>query len=409
MRGRPILRPGTLALVLRTIAVNKKRCIFAVLGIVFGITTVTTMASLGHSAQQALAHELERLGTNMVIIEAGRSLHGRGGQGPIVRTLTERDIAVLEDELGGIAAAAPVFLLPGELGSNGIAVRTDIVATQATYMQISGTDVSHGRPFSQEDETAAGTVMLLGQTLAGLLFPGSDPIGETVKVNSVPFEVIGVLAEKGMDASGEDHDDVAIIPLTAARERLGAGEHLTHIYLEAEEADMIPSLKEDIVPVLRAAHQLGTDDADDFTVLDQTQLLAVRSDVLGSVRDLVNVLAIVTLLAGGLGITAVQLISVRERTSEIGLQRAIGASKKDVMVQFLLESAILGVIGGLVGVSLGVIVPLALALALSLTPAVAWPVLLISLIVSVVIGLVAGIYPALFASRLDPVVALRSA
>lgn len=409
MRPRTKLRMSVLALVLRTMSVNRKRCFFAVLGIIVGITAVTTIASLGYSAQRALSRELEKLGTNLVIIEAARSLHGRGAQGPIVKTLTENDITVLQTGVNGIAAAAPVLLLPGNLTNDAGSARTDVVATRAEFMQVRGENASSGRFFSPEEDAAAGRVILLGQTVADLLFGGSDPVGETVALNGISFEVIGILAEKGLDADGEDRDDFAIIPLTAARRHLGSQEHLTHIYIEAAEAETIPALKEDIAAALRAAHKLGADEPDDFNVLDQAQLLAARTDVLGSVEDLINIMAIITLLAGGLGITAVQLISIRERTWEIGLHRAVGASKTDITMQFIFESSLLGGAGGLVGAVLGVIVPLIMALAFSLTPAIAWPVLILSLTVSVMIGLAAGIYPALYAARLDPVAALRSA
>ncbi len=409
MKKKPERRLNALTLVLRTMVVNKKRCFFAVLGVIIGIAAVTTLASLGHSSQRALALELEKLGTNMLIIEAARSHQGRGGQGPTVRTLTENDIAVLLDKVDGIEAAAPVLFLPGSVKTGDAVVNTGVLATRAAFMKIRGTDTSQGSLFSDEEGTATQKVILLGQTVAALLFGDTNPVGETVEIDNIVFEVMGVLSEKGLDADGEDQDDMVIIPLTVAQQHLGREEHLTHIYLKTTETEIIPAVKEGIMSALRAAHQLEADEPADFNVLDQAELLAARTDILGSVEDLINVLVVITLLAGGLGITAVQLISIRERTWEIGLHRAMGARKKDITIQFLFESAILGGVGGLFGVALGLIAPLAVASAFSLVPAIAWPALIISLIVSVMLGIAAGIYPAFYASRLDPVVALRSA
>ncbi len=399
-----------LSLVLRTIAVNKKRCFFAVLGIIIGICAVTTMASLGYSSQEQLEYELKKLGTNMLIIESGIVLPNRSRRIIEVDTMTEKDIPLIQNGVDGINAIAPVFLRAGIVRNEEIPVITTVIATRTPFMQISALDISEGRFFSDEDDNQAQQVILLGQTVASLLFKNTDPIGQTVILNNTDLKVIGILEEKGLDANNEDLDNLVIVPLTTAKKFgiLDIKEYLTHIYIEVQQAEIIPKVKEEIKPILRAAHNLNPNEPDDFNIIDQSQLLAAQMDILGSVRNLINVLAIITLFGGGLGITAVQLISIRERVWEIGLHRALGASQKDIAIQFIFESAILGAIGGFVGATVGVIAPLTIALALSFTPIIAWSVLFLSLFISVLIGIVAGIYPAFFASRLDPVVALRS-
>ncbi len=396
-------------LVLRTMAANRKRCFFAITGIIVGIAAVTTLASLGYSSQRALADELEKMGTNMLIIESTRSSQNRGRQEVPLQTLTEKDVNVLQEEVGGIAAIAPVLLQPGEVKINDVVMQTDTFATLSPFMQILALEISQGRFFTDEEAGTAQKMIVLGHTVAQLLFNDGDPVGKTVNLDNTEFEVIGVFREKGLDGGGEDQDDLVVIPLAAARQQPGLQDQLTHIYLESAQAEIIPEMKEEIGQALRAAHQLEVDQPDHFNVLDQAQMLAARTDILGSLEELVNVLAVLILLAGGLGITAVQLISIRERAWEIGLHRAMGARKKDITKQFLLESAILGTAGGLAGACLGVLAPLALTSAYGLTPAIAWPILIISLLTSVMVGIAAGIYPALYASRLDPVVALRSA
>ena len=399
-----------LSLVLRTIAANKKRCFFAVIGIIIGIAAVTTLTSLGYSSQQQLAHELKKLGTNMLIIESGVALPNRSRRLLEVDTLTENDIPLLQDGVDGIAAIAPVILRPGIVRNDEISIITEVIATRTPFMQIGAMDISEGRFFSDEDDTEAQKVILLGQTVATMLFNNTDPVGETVKLNNIDFVVMGTIAEKGIDANAEDQDNLVIIPLTTAQQYgvPGTQKHLTHIYIETEQAEIIPTVKEDIVPILRAAHQLKPYELDDFSIIDQSQLLAAQTDIMESVAGLINVLAVITLLAGGLGITAVQLISIRERIWEIGLHRALGARQKDIALQFILESAILGGAGGIIGTIVGVIAPLTIALGFSLTPVIAWSVLFIALIISIIIGIAAGIYPAFYAARLNPVVALRS-
>ncbi len=399
-----------LSLVLRTIGVNKKRCFLAVLGIIIGISAVTTMASLGYSSQEQLVYELKKLGTNMLIIESGIVLPNRSRRIIEVDTMTENDIPLLLNGVDGINAITPVFLRPGIVRIEEIPVITTAIATRTPFMQISSMEISEGRFFSDEDDNEAKQVILLGQTVASLLFKDTDPIGETVILNNTDLEVIGIIAEKGLDANNEDLDNLVIVPLTTAQKHgiLGIKENLTHIYIEVQQADKIPTIKEEIKPILRAAHQLSPNEPDDFNIIDQSQLLAAQTDILGSVRNLINVLAIITLLGGGLGITAVQLISIRERIWEIGLHRALGARQKDIAIQFIFESTILGGLGGLFGATVGVIAPLIIALSFSLTPIIAWQMLIISVFISVLIGIAAGIYPAFYASKLNPVVALRS-
>ncbi len=393
-----------LTLVLRTMAVNRKRCFFGVIGIIVGIAAVTTLASLGYSSQRALADELTKLGTNMLIIEHARSPQDRNRQ-----TLTESDVTVLMEQVDDIASIAPVFMRSGAVKRDEVEVTTDIVATRTSFMDIRNLDVSQGRLFAAAEDSAARRVVLLGQTVAALLFDGGDVVGERVYLNDGDFEVVGILTEKGLDAHGDDQDDIVIIPLTTAQQYLDMREHLTHIYIEATEAERIPVVKESIVTVLREAHQLRVDEPDGFNVLDQAQLLAARTDILGSLKDLANGVAFMTLLAGGFGITAVQLISLSERTWELGLHRALGARKKDITLHLLIESAILGTVGGIVGAIFGIIAPLVVVSFFSLTPAIAWPALALSLAASFLVGIAAGIYPAIYAVRLDPVVALRSA
>ncbi len=400
-----------LLLVVRVMVVNRRRCLLAIAGTAVGVAAVTILVSLGHMSQIQLGHELGRLGTNVLIIESARFPQGRSTPGSMGATLTEDDVASLQGGVEGIATIAPVMLQQGEVSSDTGAVRTDIIATSTSFLDVRGLGLSQGAPFTEpEIDSGAPDGILIGQTIVTLLFGNTDPVGNTVNVNDTLFEVIGVLEEQGLDANGEDQDEVVIIPLVTAQQYqvLGTQERLTHIYIEVTQAELVPMVKESVIRVLRAAHQLGPDEPDHFDVFDQAQLLAARTDILGSLEDLVCVLAAIMLIGGGLGITAVQLMSIRERTWEIGLHRALGARKRDIIFQFLLESTILGGLGGVLGAVSGVLAPLPIASAFSLSPVIAWPILAISLTTGIALGIASGVYPAIYASRLDPVVALRS-
>ncbi|MCW3491604.1 ABC transporter permease [Dethiobacter alkaliphilus] len=398
--------------ILRSMAANKKRCLLAALGILIGILAVTTLVSLGRSTELSLAEELEKLGTNVLIVEAARTSGGGGrnqsSQGSAVKTLTEDSLNAISQNVTGLASAAPVFQATIDIRDAGQTVKTTMYATTENFFSVRNLELAAGRFFSGEEDQAGQRVVLLGNTVAEQLFgPGAAP-GETIRIDNTFFEVIGILEAKGLDAAGEDLDDLIIVPLTVAQRRLTAENHLTHLFLQAENINLIPAMEEQITTTLRATHQINEGEANDFSVMNQTELLSAQTDILGTMSDLVTILAIVILLAGSLGITAVQLINLRERTWEIGLHRALGAPKSKIAVMFLTEAMIMGTAAGIAGIALGLSASFFFAAIFTMPALLSWQAILLSFAISLAASIFGGLYPAYHATRINPSAALRS-
>jgi len=284
-----------------------------------------------------------------------------------------------------------------------------IVATTAVYADVRRIRAARGAFFTEEEEAAALRVALVGPTVVTNLLGGRDPIGETIRLNTVPFEVVGVLEARGLDLNGADQDDVVIVPLRTALRRLFNQTHVTAVSVQARSEDHIAAAAAEIREVLRERHRLDRNGApDDFTIQTQIELVAAQQEVSGTFTRLVAGIAGVSLLVGGFGILAVMLMAVRERTREIGLRMAVGASRRQVRLQFVLEAAALGVGGGLAGILLGLAGGAVLAVATSWAISVSLTSVGLSFGFALVVGLFFGVYPAQRAARLDPVEALRS-
>jgi putative ABC transport system permease protein len=397
--------------IFRTMAVNKKRCLLAALGILIGILAVTTLVSLGRSTEISLAEELDKLGTNVLIIEAAKAQsdgRNRNTQGTTVKTLTEYDLLNISENVDGLSATAPVFQTQMDVRYDGQTANTRIYATRETFFSIRNMELATGRFFTEEEDRTGQRVALVGQTVAEQLFGSTAFLGENIRINNVFFEVIGILEGKGLDAAGEDLDDLIILPLTVAQRRLTSESHLTHIFLQADHTEFIPRIEEQAASLIRLSHEIKEWEANDFTILNQTELLEAQTDILDTLSDLIAILAIVLLLAGTLGITAVQLISLRERTWEIGLHRALGATKVKIAAMFLTEALVIGIAAGLAGAVLGLFTSLLLAATFAMPSIISWQAILLSFVTSIVASIFGGLYPAYHAARIDPSTALRS-
>jgi len=397
------------ALSCEILAAHKLRTLLSVTGIVVGIATVVLMVSAGRGAEKQILDRIRDMGTNLIVISAGqtRIIAGRQRQTSIVTTLEVADAEALAAQCPSVQRAAPALTRKLSVRWEDENANTNVVGITTEGFRVRNVEVGSGRAFDAEEDRARRRVAVLGPTAAANLFGPTDPIGLTFRIGRVPFEVVGVTAAKGMDANGVDQDDLILVPLGTAMRRLFNVDYIDTIYVQARNADLLGRAEEEIRELLRRRHRLR-DGPDDFTIQNQATLLATERETAQSMTLLVCSVGAISLAVGGVGILAVMLISVRERTPEIGLRRALGATRGDVRVQFLMESALLAGAGGVLGVVAGVAAALAVSRLGYWPTVISWPAALAGLAFSVGVGLVFGIYPAVRAAALEPIEALRS-
>jgi len=385
------------------------RTALSLVGIIIGVAAVILMVAVGQGAQKEVLKKIESMGTNLIVVSAGqiKTFGGRTRQVSIVTTLVPRDAMALSSEVPGVAQGAPAQgkRLPVKYETQ--SYTTLVVGTTYNLPEIKNISIARGRFFNEEEDHLIARVVVLGPTALKNLFGKANPIGEMIRIKNVAFEVIGVTKEKGMIA-GQDEDDQIFIPLNTAMKRLTNVTYLSQIYLQARSTtDMKPS-ERDIKSLLRERHRLKEDKADDFTIQNQLDILEASRETTQSFTLLIGSIAGVSLLVGGVGILAVMLILVRERTNEIGVRRAVGARRKDILLQFMMEATSLSIGGGIAGILIGLLGSFVIRYATK------WPVslsvapIIISFGFSFVVGFFFGVYPARKASRLDPIVALRA-
>jgi putative ABC transport system permease protein len=397
------------ALSCEILAAHKLRTLLSVTGIVVGIATVVLIVSAGRGAEKQILDRIRDMGTNLIVVNAGqtRVIAGRQRQTATVTTLEIDDAEAIAEQCPTVALVAPAMSKKLSTRWETENANTNVVGTTPQGFRIRNIEVASGRLFDTEEDRARRRVAVLGPTAAANLFGQTDPIGLQFRIGRVPFEVIGLTTPKGMDANGLDQDDLILVPLGSAMRRLFNVDHIDTVYVQARNADLLEQAEEEIRELLRGRHRLR-DKPDDFTIQNQATLLATERETAQSMTLLVGSVGGISLTVGGVGILAVMLISVRERTPEIGLRRALGATRGDIRFQFLIESALLAGTGGLVGVFGGVVAALAVSRLGFWGTVISWPAALGGLGFSVAVGLVFGIYPAVRAAALEPIEALRS-
>lgn len=388
---------------------NRMRSILTALGIVIGVAAVITMVGLGQGASSEVQEQVNRLGQNVVLVFPGaRQLGGVSIGGGSANTLTIEDAIAIRDEIPEVIAASP------EVRSQRVVVygnrnwATRVYGQSADYLQIRQWGVEFGEMYTEEDVERASLVAVIGQTLVDELFEGSNPIGETIRVRGLPLRIIGVLERKGMSLMGSVQDDIVIVPYTTAFQRISGRSHAMVINVQVYDEQSLSIAQTKIADLLRERHRLSPDQENDFTVQTQEDVAQAATETSRIMTILLASIAGVSLFVGGIGIMNVMLVSVTERTREIGLRLAVGAKSPDVLLQFLIESVLLCLLGGLGGILVGI-----LSTELIATYA-GWPALFsteamfVAVGVSASVGVFFGFYPAWKASRLDPIVALRS-
>ena len=393
---------------LEALKANKGRSVLTTLGIIIGVAAVIVMVALGQGASAQVNQRLQGLGTNVLTITPGSTQSGgvRAGAGSVT-TLTEADAQAIRNEVPGVGRLSPVVNGNAQVIAAGQNWQTRIVGVKPEYEQIQNWQVADGGFFTAQDEAAARNVAVLGQTVVRNLFPtGQSPIGQFIRIRNVPFTVIGVLASKG--ATGFlDQDDVIMIPFETGRVRLFGASALNSIQVQASQADELGSVSQAMTLLLRQRHRLPARQADDFTIRSSNDIIETAQGVAQTLTLLLSGVAAVSLVVGGIGIMNIMLVSVTERTREIGIRMAIGARPGDVLAQFLVEAVLLSVLGGLIGIALG------LGLAVAVPRLAGWATLVsygaigIAFTFAAMVGVFFGFYPARKASQLSPIDALR--
>ena len=398
-----------LALSCEILAAHKLRTLLSVTGIVVGVGTVVLIVSAGQGAEKQILDRIRDMGTNLIVVNAGqtRIIAGRQRQIATVTTLDEDDAEAVARECPSVALAAPATIKKLATRYEAENANTNVVGMTPQGFRIRNITIASGRPFDSEEDRARRRVAILGPTVVKNLFGGADPTGLRIRIGRVPFEVVGVTAPKGMDANGVDQDDLILVPLGTAMRRLFNVAHIQTIYVQTHNVELLDSGEDEIRQLLRQRHRLR-DKPDDFTIQNQATLVDTERETTRSMTFLIGSVAGISLLVGGIGILAVMLISVRERTGEIGLRRAVGARRSDIRTQFLLESGLLAGTGGLIGVLAGVGAAFAVSMLGYWETVISWPAALIGFGFSVFVGIVFGIYPAIRAAALEPIEALRA-
>ncbi|MGH9689769.1 MAG: ABC transporter permease [Candidatus Acidiferrales bacterium] len=393
---------------LRALARNKMRTILTMLGIIIGVAAVICTVAIGQGAGQQVQRQIQDLGTNMLIIFAGSVNSGGVRMGSqATKTLTADDAEAIMQHVPSIVAISPGLGAGVQIvnGNQNWATRAD--GASAEYFQIRNWPVVEGSAFSKRDVDSASNVCVIGKTVATQLFGDDDPVGKVVRVEKIPFRVLGLLATKGQSTFGQDQDDTIIMPYTTLQKKLVGISWLQTITAEVDTQADIPVAQQQIAELLRQRHRLRSSADDDFIIRSPDELAQMAGAITRILTLLLASIASVSLLVGGIGIMNIMLVSVTERTREIGVRMAVGATEEDVQRQFLSEAVVLSSLGGVIGIALG------MAASILVSSALHWPTVvsplsvLIAALFSAAVGIFFGYYPARKAARLDPIEALR--
>jgi putative ABC transport system permease protein len=398
---------------LSAIGANALRSGLTMLGIIIGVAAVIAMVAIGSGARERVTGQIKSLGANLAIIQSGNVTQGgvRLGAGAS-STLTDEDARAIVREVENVTAAAPLLNTRAQSVFAGNNWSTQIIATDLDFFIAREWEVETGRLFDPEEIRRGEIVAIIGKTVATNLFGQEDPLNQLFRIRNVPFRVIGIMASKGQSALGQDQDDVIIVPLDTGRRRIIGRNYArdrsvqTIMVKFASEDAIVPGI-EQTRALLRQRHRLGEDLEDDFAIRNLTEIANTATAAANTLSWLLAAVAAVSLLVGGIGIMNIMLVSVTERTREIGLRLAVGARPRDVLSQFLIEATTLATIGGAIGVALGVTAALAIASAAGWPSVISFQAIALAVGVSGLIGVFFGYYPARQAARLDPIEALR--
>jgi putative ABC transport system permease protein len=392
----------------RSIMKNKMRTLLTMLGIIIGVSAVILMVAIGQGAQSEIQKQINNLGSNMIVITPGTSSQGGISRGAAsFNRLTTDDADAIARESFLLSAVSPVIVtFTQAIGGQGN-WRTLINGVNADYSVIRDWPVETGMFFNVSDVRAMRKVAVIGKTVAENLYPDQDPVGQEIQLRHVPFKIIGVLSEKGQTPQGSDQDDVILAPYTTVQSRLHGHSFIAQILASTFSPDDIPAAEEELRQIMRERHKLATWEEDDFTIRNQTDIAETAKSTTKTMTVLLAAIASISLLVGGIGIMNIMLVSVTERTREIGIRMAIGARGSDVLTQFLIESIVLSLAGGAIGIAVGFGGAGILARLTGWRTAISPDTVFLALAFSAAVGIFFGFYPARKAAQLNPIDALR--
>jgi len=397
-----------LRVALKAIARNKMRSLLTMLGIIIGVGSVITMVAVGEGAQAQIEKQINSLGTNLLVVFPGASRQGGvsmgGGSGT---RLTLEDVEKLGKEAELVSGVSPV-VRAGVQAVGGVGNwNTSVQGVSPDFLEIRQWPLVSGDFFTAGEVRSQAKVCVIGQTIVTNLFPDQDPVGQELRLRNVPFKIIGVLSGKGQGAGGMDQDDAILIPYTTGMYRLSGWRFIQQILCSAVSADQLAAAQEEIRVLLRENHKLQEGDEDDFTIRNQTDLASTAQEATRTMTMLLAAIASVSLVVGGIGIMNIMLVSVTERTREIGIRMAIGARPRDILVQFLVEAVALSLSGGLIGIAIGFLARYLMGALSGMEAVISAPTVFLAFGFSGAVGIFFGFYPARKAAALNPIDALR--
>ncbi len=398
----------SLSVSLAALRSNKIRSFLTMLGIIIGVAAVIAMIALGQGAKKAVEDSIQALGSNLLMIRPGSARQGmvRLGAGSSVR-LNEQDLEAVKAKVAGIEALAPELSRFGQLKYANKNWNCQVIGTTPEYELVRNAKAEKGTYFTRQDDASRKRVAVIGQTVVDNLFdPTEDPIGKQIKINNIAFDVVGVLKVKGQQG-WNNQDDIVLVPLQTAQKRLLGLDFFTNINVRVADEKIMEQVSMDIEQVLRRSHRLTGLEENDFAIRNQVDIMATRTETAKTLTWLLASVAFVSLMVGGIGIMNIMLVSVTERTREIGVRMALGARKKDILTQFLTEAMTLSLVGGLIGIGLGVGTTLLLSKLAGWTTLISSGSILLAFLFAASVGIFFGLYPARKASLLNPIEALR--
>jgi putative ABC transport system permease protein len=399
---------STLRIAFRALRRNKLRSALTALGIIIGVGAVIAMVGIGNGAKAQVEAQIASLGQNVILIFSGSTTAsgirtGWGGAG----TLKIEDAEAIRREVPGVTAVSEEVPSTMQVAAGNQNWFTRVLGESADYFDIREWPLSSGAPFTPQDVRSSNKVCVIGSTTASQIYGNDDPVGQTLRIKNVPFTVVGVLSSKGLSAQGSDQDDIVVMPYSSAMKRVSGGTTLRTINVQVASAADLAPVQQQIISLLRQRHNIREGRDDDFTVRNQEEIAETATATTNVMTGLLGAIAGVSLVVGGIGIMNIMLVSVTERTREIGTRMAVGAHGRDILTQFLIEAVALSAVGGLLGIMLGI------AASKVISAVKHWPSLIsptsivVAVFVSALVGVFFGFYPARAASRLDPIDALR--
>ena len=387
---------------------NKLRSFLTMLGIIIGVGAVIAMVSIGFGVRDKIQKSIASLGSNLIIVlpggvtQSGARIYSGSGT-----KLTLEDSQAIAKYIDNVSYVAPSVSKQYQLVYNNQNWISNVEGTTPEFLSVRNFELQSGNFFSSKDIDSKAKVAVLGKTVADNLFIESDPIGATIRINKAQFKVIGILESKGQSSVGSDQDDLVVIPITTAQQRMMGINYISRINIQAKTEDVVDFVQEDVTSLLRARHRIQGNAENDFTVRSLASVMQTATETTNNITLLLGNIAGISLLVGGIGIMNIMLVSVTERTREIGIRKALGATYNNILLQFLIEAMVISLIGGSIGIALGVMISGVISNYLGFEMLISWMAVIIAFCFSVFIGLFFGIYPARKAALLNPIEALR--